>query len=218
MTRIKICGIKTEEQAIAAAKAGADFIGLVFAPSPRQVTPDIARRLVAVVKKNRSTSEVVGVFVNTPAGTVNRTASMCLLDRVQLSGDETWEYCREIRRPIIKVTRVSRNNPPEQVIKDIEYGIRTLNGHEVIILLDTAAGEKYGGTGRAFDWELAQPIARQFPVIIAGGLTPANVGRAIKKISPWGVDVSTGVETGGVKDMDKIRKFIEAVRQTDAEA
>jgi phosphoribosylanthranilate isomerase len=218
MTRIKICGVKTEEQAIAAAKAGADFIGLVFAPSPRQVTPDIARRLVAAVKINRSTSEVVGVFVNTQAGTVNRTANACLLDRVQLSGDETWEYCREIHRPIIKVTRVSRNNPPEHVLKDIEYGMRTLKGHEVIILLDTNTREKYGGTGRVFDWKLARPVARQFPVIIAGGLTPANVAQAIKKTSPWGVDVSTGVETGGVKDMDKIRKFIEAVRQTDAGA
>jgi phosphoribosylanthranilate isomerase len=85
-----------------------------------------------------------------------------------------------------------------------------------MFLLDSNAREKYGGTGRTFDWNLAQPIARQFPVIIAGGLKPANVAQAIKQISPWGVDVSTGVETRGVKDMKKIRKFIEAVRKTDA--
>ena len=115
MTRIKICGIRTEEQAIAAAKAGADFIGLVFAPSPRRVTPDIAQKIVAALKKSKSSTEVVGVFVNTDAGTVNRIAEMCRLDRVQLSGDELWTYCRELDRPIIKVIRISRNNPPGQV-------------------------------------------------------------------------------------------------------
>jgi phosphoribosylanthranilate isomerase len=216
MTRIKICGIKTEEHAIAAAKSGADFIGLVFAPSPRQVTPDIAAKIVAALKKGKAATEVVGVFVNTQAGTVNRIAEMCRLDRVQLSGDELWTYCRELDRPIIKVIRVSRNNPPEQVCKDLDYGTELLNKQKIMFLLDSNAREKYGGTGRTFDWNLAQPIARQFPVIIAGGLTPANVAQAIKQISPWGVDVSTGVETRGVKDMKKIRKFIEAVRKTDA--
>jgi phosphoribosylanthranilate isomerase len=216
MTRIKICGIKTEEQAIAAAKAGADFIGLVFAPSPRQVTPDIAEKIVAALKKRKAAIEVVGVFVNTPVGTVKRIADMCRLDWVQLSGDEFWTYCRELDRPIIKVIRLSRNNPPGQVGKDLDYGTKLLNGQKHIFLLDANAGEKYGGTGLTFDWNLAQPIARQFPVIIAGGLTPANVAQAIKTISPWGVDVSTGVETRGIKDTKKIRKFIEAVRKTDA--
>ena len=216
MTRIKICGIRTEEQAIAAAKAGADFIGLVFAPSPRRVTPDIAQKIVAALKKSKSATEVVGVFVNTDAGTVNRIAEICRLDRVQLSGDELWTYCRELDRPIIKVIRISRNNPPEQVCKNLNYGTKLLNRQKLIFLLDSNAGGKYGGTGQTFDWDLAQTIARQFPVIIAGGLTPDNVAQAIKNIAPWGVDVSTGVETRGIKDVEKIRKFIEAVRQTDA--
>jgi phosphoribosylanthranilate isomerase len=216
MTRIKICGIKNETQAIAAAKAGADFIGLVFAPSPRQVTPDAAVKIKAVFKKRKVKTEVIGVFVNVHTGTVNRVADMCGLDRVQLSGDEPWEYCREIHRPMIKAIRVGRNNPAEQVIKDIEYGMKILKGYKLTILLDTSVPEKYGGTGETFDWEIAQPIARQYPVIIAGGLTPANVSRAIKIISPWGVDVSTGVETGGIKDLSKIKKFIKAVREADA--
>jgi phosphoribosylanthranilate isomerase len=218
MTHIKICGIKTEGQALAAAGAGADFIGLVFAPSPRQVTPDIACKISAALKKAQPYVEVVGVFVNAAAGTVNRTVATCRLDRVQLSGDESWEYCREIVRPIIKAMRVTRNNPPGKVGKDIEYGMKLLKGRKPIILLDTTADGKHGGTGQTFDWELAAPIARRFTVIIAGGLTPANVPEAIKTLSPWGVDVSTGVETKGVKDLNKIKKFIAAVRKTDARA
>jgi phosphoribosylanthranilate isomerase len=218
MTRIKICGIRNEEQAIIAARAGADFIGLVFAPSPRQVTPDVALKIKTTLKKRRAKTEVVGVFVNVHTRTVNRVAEMCGFDQIQLSGDEPWEYCRHIDRPLIKVIRVSRSNPAEQVIKDIEYGMKILKGHKFTILLDTSVPERYGGTGETLDWELARPIARQYPVIIAGGLTPENVAGAIKIISPWGVDVSTGVETSGIKDVKKIRKFIEAVRRTDGNA
>jgi phosphoribosylanthranilate isomerase len=216
MTRIKICGIKTEEQALIAARAGADFIGVVFAASPRQVTPATAIGIVTALKKHKANAEVVGVFVNADAGTVNRIAETCRLDRVQLSGDESWEYCREIDRPIIKAVRVNRSNPPGKVGKDIEYGMKLLKKKKIIIMLDTTAAGRYGGTGQTFDWELAGPIARRFPVIIAGGLTPANVPEAIETLSPWGVDVSTGVETKGVKDMGKMKKFIEAVRKADA--
>jgi phosphoribosylanthranilate isomerase len=218
MTRIKICGIKTEEQALAAARAGADFIGVVLAASPRQVTPAAAARIAAALKKHKTAAEVVGVFVNADAGTVNRVAEACRLDRVQLSGNESWEYCREIEKPIIKAMRVNRNNPPGKVGKDIEYGMKLLKKKKVTIMLDTTAGGRYGGTGQTFDWELAGPIARRYPVIVAGGLTPANVPEAIKTLSPWGVDVSTGVETKGVKDLSKIKKFIEAARKADAGA
>jgi len=216
MIKIKICGIKTREQALAVAQAGADFIGMVFAQSPRQVTPGIAAGITAALKKERPGVEAVGVFVNTDAGTVNRTSEVCRLDRVQLSGDEPWEYCREIEKPILKVMRVNRYNPSGKIIKDIEYGLKLLKGRQITIMLDTSAGGRYGGTGETFDWELAQPIARRFPVIIAGGLTPGNVPKAIRTISPWGVDVSSGVETKGVKDLEKIKKFIEAVRHTNA--
>jgi phosphoribosylanthranilate isomerase len=218
MTKIKIDGIKTEEQAIAAAEAGADFIGLVFAPSPRQINPAKAEKIVRALKESWPKIEAVGVFVNTHVGTINRIAEKCHLDWVQLSGDEPWESCRELDRPVIKVKRASRTNPPQQVSRDLEYGTKLLKGQRHIFLLDANVRGKYGGTGLKFDWKLAVPIAREFPVIIAGGLTPDNVARAIKLISPWGVDVSTGVETKGAKDIDKIKKFIEAVRQTDASA
>jgi phosphoribosylanthranilate isomerase len=216
MTFIKICGIKNEELALATAEAGADFIGMVFAESPRQVTPAIAAKIVSSLKKSRAKVRVVGVFVNTPAPTARKIADSCRLDWVQLSGDEPWEYCLELARPVIKVIRVSRNYRPEQACADMAYGAKLLSGQKYIFLLDSNAGEKYGGTGMTFDWNLARPIAERFPIIIAGGLSPGNVGRAIKLIKPWGVDVSTGVETKGVKDMKKIVNFIEAVRKADA--
>jgi len=216
MTFIKICGIKDKEQALAIADAGADFIGLVFASSPRQVTPTQALEIVSALKKSKTTAPVVGVFVNTPAPTVRKIADACHLDWVQLSGDEPWEYCLELARPVIKVLQVSRNYPPEQACADLDNGIKVLAGQKHIFLLDANTGEKYGGTGMTFNWELAKPIAARFPVIIAGGLNPGNVGRAIKIIRPWGVDVSSGVETKGVKNMSKVIKFIEAVREADA--
>ena len=216
MTAIKICGIKNEEDALAAAEAGADFIGLVFATSPRQVTPSLAERITAALRKNKAKAESVGVFVNTPAPTVRKIADICHLDWVQISGDESWEYCIELSRPVIKVIRVSRNYQPEPVCKHLAYGRKMIGEQKHIFLLDSSAREKYGGMGMTFDWNLALPIAEQFPVIIAGGLNPENVGRARKLIKPWGVDVSTGVETKGIKDMKKIIKFIKAVKEADA--
>jgi phosphoribosylanthranilate isomerase len=215
MTKIKIDGIKTEEQALAAAGAGADFIGMVFALSPRQITEARAEKIAAALKDSGAKTEVVGVFVNARPGTVRKTAERCHLDWVQLSGDEPWEYCLELDRPVIKVMRVSRSQKAEHVIRDFEYGKKLLKKQRHIFVLDANVRGKYGGTGRKFDWNLAVPIAKKFPVIIAGGLNPDNVAEAIKIISPWGVDVSTGVEIKGIKNVDKIKKFIQAVREAD---
>jgi phosphoribosylanthranilate isomerase len=215
MTRIKICGIKEEAHALAAAEAGADFIGLVFAYSPRQVTPAQAEKIVSALKKSKATTQVVGVFVNTPASKVNRIADSCRLDWVQLSGDEPWGYCRDLANPVIKVIRVSRHHKSEEVCTDLAYGTKILGTQKHLFLLDSNVREKYGGTGRSFDWNLAQPVAEQFTTIIAGGLTPGNVAGAIRTIKPWGVDVSSGVETRGAKDVNKVIKFIEAVRKAD---
>ena len=216
MTRIKICGIKEESDALTIAEAGADFIGLVIASSPRQVTPAQAEKIVSALKKSKTATEVVGVFVNTPVVKVNKIADFCHLDWVQLSGDEPWEYCRDLATPIIKVVRVSGRQRPEQICADLTYGTRILADQKHVFLLDSNVRDRYGGTGKTFDWNLAQPVARQFPVIIAGGLTPENVAEAIRVTSPWGVDASSGLETvmRGVKDLTKIIKFIEAVKGT----
>ena len=215
MTHIKICGIKEESHALAIAEAGVDFIGLVFAHSPRQVTPARAEKIVSALKKANTKTEVVGVFVNTPVSRANKIADFCHLDWVQLSGNEPWGYCRDLATPVIKVIRVSRHQKPEQVCADLTYGTKILKTHKHLFLLDSNVRERYGGTGKTFDWNLAKSIVKQFTAIAAGGLTPANVAEAIRTIAPWGVDVSSGVETRGVKDMAKISKFIEAVRKAD---
>jgi phosphoribosylanthranilate isomerase len=217
MTTIKICGIKTESPALAAAADGADFIGLVFTRSPRQITPARANKIVAVLKDGRQPApELVGVFVNTPPDIVNHIAKFCHLDWVQLSGDENMDYCREITYPIFKVMRIKRGHQPEQVCRDLAAWSKALAGRKFRFLIDAYDRERYGGTGQPLDWDTAGAIARNFEVIIAGGLTPENVTTAIKTALPWGVDVSSGVETVGEKDMEKIKAFIQAVRDADA--
>ena len=214
MTRVKICGISEEAHALAAAEAGADFIGLIFAPSPRQVTPVQAEKIAAAVKRSGYAAEVVGVFVNAPATEVNKIADVCHLDRVQLSGDETWEYCREIEKPLIKAARVGGQSP-EEIGDFLASGKQVLARQKHLFLLDSRMKGRYGGTGKTFDWSLARRIAELFPVIIAGGLTPENVARVVKIARPWGVDTASGVEVDGKKHAARIRAFIKAVRRAD---
>jgi len=213
-TRIKICGIRDKAHALAAVEAGADFIGLVFAPSQRQVSPAKACEIASAVKKSSNTTKVVGVFVNAPSPQVNELSDFCALDWVQLSGDESWEYCLEVVRPVIKAIRVDQQSPQE-LYAELSAGSKLLPAQGFITLLDSRVEGKYGGTGESFNWNLAQEVAKRFPVIIAGGLDPENVARLIERVAPWGVDVSSGVETRGVKDIVKIKAFIEAVRKAD---
>ena len=214
MTRVKICGIRDKTHALAAVEAGADFIGLVFAPSKRQVTPTQACEIASAVKKSSDATKVVGVFVNAPASQVNEIADFCALDCVQLSGDESWEYCREVVEPVIKAIRIGQQSPAE-LYAELSAGGQLLPQQRFIALLDSQVEGKYGGTGESFNWNLAQQVAKRFPVIIAGGLDPKNVAKLIETVRPWGVDVSSGVETGGVKDIAKIRMFIKEVRKAD---
>jgi phosphoribosylanthranilate isomerase len=209
LTRVKICGITDVLYAQAAIEAGADLIGVVFAPSPRQVTHDKAREIAAAVKKH---VPVVGVFVNMPAATVNSVASSCGLDWVQLSGDESWEHCQQIEKPLIKAIHISPEWKEKELLARLEEGERRLGSKTLIYLLDTLVENKYGGTGQVFAWEVARGAAAKFPVIIAGGLDAEMVRQVVSSLKPWGVDVSSGVESGGVKDVDKIKAFIQAVR------
>jgi phosphoribosylanthranilate isomerase len=221
VTRVKICGITETIHALAAVEAGADLIGLVFAPSKRLVDIELAKEIVTLVKGQKELNKrveqeiiTVGVFVNTTAAEVNRVAEYCNLDRVQLSGDEPWDYLRAIERPIIKAVRVRRNQCSEDVLAELAPG-EQLQVSDLIYLLDCHIAGSYGGSGQAFDWKVAQNAADRFPVIIAGGLCAENVGEAIKIAGPWGVDVSSGIESEGIKDTSKIKAFIAAVRDTD---
>jgi len=213
MTRVKICGISNEAHALAAAEAGTDFIGLVFAPSKRQVIPARAREIVDAVKKSGAATKVVGVFVNAPVFQINEIADFCALDVVQLSGDESWEDCRKIANPVIKAIRIGGQSL-QNICAELSAASRLLARRRFVTLLDSEVEGKYGGTGQTFNWDLAREVAKKFQVIIAGGLDPQNVATLIKRVSPWGVDVSSGVESNSVKDAAKIRAFIEAVRST----
>jgi phosphoribosylanthranilate isomerase len=215
VTSVKICGITQTAHALAAADAGADFIGLVFAPSKRLVDVEQAKEIVAAVERHGERKVLtVGVFVNAPAAEVNSIAEYCGLDRVQLSGDEPWDYLRDIERPVIKAVRVRRGQSSQDILAELAPGYQML-GVDFMCLLDCYASGSYGGSGKAFDWRVAREAAQRFTVIMAGGLSAQNVGEAVRLIRPWGVDVSSGVESEGVKDILRIKAFIEAVRKAD---
>lgn len=212
MTRIKICGLTEIDHALAAADSGADYIGLVFAPSRRQITPEKASRIVKALRFFKIRPAAVGVFVNLPANEVNSISEHCGLDFVQISGDETFEYCREITLPVIKAIHVSADSSSKDIEEMIARGKRLIQADKITFLLDTQSINSFGGTGLRFNWRIAKEISGSNQVIIAGGLTPENVGQLLKEASPWGVDVSSGVETEGKKDIYKIREFVKIVR------
>ncbi|UCH43558.1 MAG: phosphoribosylanthranilate isomerase, partial [Dehalococcoidales bacterium] len=217
VTRVKICGLLEVEHAVLAAEYGADLLGMVFAPSRRQVSPGKALQIVKAVQELKGCPELVGVFVNLEAEEVNRIADLCQLDRVQLSGDESWQYCRNIERPFIKVIHITAEAEADKLLADIEMGYRLFKESDFICLLDTGVVNAYGGTGQAFDWRLASEVAARFPVIVAGGLTPDNVGQLVSEVQPWGVDVSSGVESEGRKDHGKIIDFINRAKEAEVE-
>lgn len=206
MIRIKICGVTDEAGAAAAAGAGADAIGLIFAPSRRRVSRDQARRIAAALPPFVTK---VGVFVNAPLGEIRALADGVRLDAVQLHGDETAADCAAVGAlglTVIKAIRVAGPVDPA--------GLRALPISA--ILLDTYHPDHRGGTGEPFDRRWAAPVAAVMPVILSGGLTPENVAAAIEAVRPYGVDVSSGVETDGRKDPAKMRAFVAAARAAAA--
>ncbi len=210
--KIKICGLANIEEARVASEAGADYLGLVFAPSRRQVRSTQAREIAEFVNQTKNRPSIVGVFVNLPAREVNLIADFCQLDIVQLSGDESWDYCREIKRPLIKALHVSPEAQASDILQEMEKGYRLIPKENLTYLLDTQVKEAYGGTGQTFSWRLAKEISARYPVIIAGGLSSENLSPMVHEVNPWGVDVSSGVETQGKKDTQKIVQFIQIAK------
>jgi phosphoribosylanthranilate isomerase len=213
--KIKICGISEIEHALLVAQAGADFIGLMFAKSKRYVSAERAQQIIQTLAGLQQRPAIVGVFVNAPVKEVNRIAEYFGLDWVQLSGDETWHYCRRVHRPVIKAVHVEPDMQAKDVIDDIAEGYLKMEPKRFICLLDTKVGESFGGTGETFNWQLAKEVSDRFPVLVAGGLDPDNVKKLISEVHPWGVDVSSGVESGGKKDPEKITAFINAIREME---
>ena len=211
MTHIKICGVTDVETAALCGRLGADFIGLVFADSRRRVTPEKAVEITHHLLRQPRRPKLVGVFVNEPAYEVNRIAEYCRLDRVQLSGDEDDDYCARIERPVIRAVRIDEGTAVDEVAAGI---IRAPAGR--IHLLDARVEESYGGTGERFDWRLLEGFQPELSLMVAGGLTPENVGELIRRYRPWGVDVSSGVEKNGHKDPARILAFIRAAREAEA--
>ena len=216
MTLIKICGLTSVKDAVEVARLDVQIIGLVFAHSRRQVSVEQAEAISDAVKGVEGRPAVAGVFVNEDAGKLNEIARRCRLDVVQLSGDESYDYCRQINSPLIKAIHISPGSRSGDIIKDADTA-----GHirkPVLYLLDTKKEGAYGGTGQSFNWEIARRTVRALPLIVAGGLDPGNVAGLIEQARPLGVDVSSGVETHGRKDIPKIQAFISAVRAADGPA
>lgn len=241
MTRVKICGVRDPEIAMEAAKAGADFIGMVFAESRRRVTPQECYGITQALQAGRqygllaefdgpgrgevSGSSwygawndaieqglmrwrplIVGVFADQDSGEVNDIAEAAGLDLVQLSGSEDAGFISKIERPVIQVVHVGDSTSAMDVYDD------GAPGSAAALLLDAASANARGGTGATFDWDVAAEVAQRWPLILAGGLTPENVGTAVAHVKPWAVDVASGVEIDGNKDIEKVRAFIRAAK------
>jgi len=233
---VKICGLTHPEHIEAATAVGAEFIGLVFAErSRRHVTVQQAKRLVAVLPPRRSPAAaslplegggrwfvrcaeavdaligrgrplVVGVFADQPPAIVNSIAEAVDLDLIQLSGNERLDACLQMRRPTLKTVRTVPGLTATALHRGIEPGMAHL------IHLDAYVTGELGGTGVTAAWDVAAALSEEMPIMLAGGLTPENVAEAVATVRPWAVDVSSGVERGGVKDVALIGAFIEAAR------
>jgi phosphoribosylanthranilate isomerase len=212
MTKFKICGLREVGHALAAAEAGADFLGFNFVPGVRrQLGEEQARAIIQEYRRLRGSGgpRLVGLFANQPLEDVNRIVLSCGLDFAQLCGDESLDYCQRVEASVIKQIKVRDGQPVGEVMRRVEEVV----SRNYVALLDKHEAGALGGTGRSFDWGIAREVARRYDFLLAGGLSPDNVVQAIAMVNPWGVDVSSGVETDGAKDVSKIVAFAESVRR-----
>jgi phosphoribosylanthranilate isomerase len=200
MVQVKICGICDAAGATAAVEAGADLIGFHLCSSQRRVTPEEAKAIVDTLSLRPT---IVGVFIDQDADEVRQMADFVGLDLLQLHGSESPGF--DAGRPVMKVLKVKDGQVPDA------------EGWPDPVMLDSWSADQRGGTGQVWDWELARPLIAARKVFIAGGLEPGNVGKVVSGFKPYGVDVSSGVESSvRVKDPDKVRAFVHAVRLAEA--
>ena len=197
MIKVKICGITNKEDALYAVECGADALGFIFyEKSPRYIEPDNAKTIIAALPPFVTT---VGVFVNKDFNDIRDITLLTGVTVVQLHGDESPSYCNLVEGKLIKAIRVKNDSSIEGLKK---YDVDTF-------LLDSFDKNSFGGSGLTFDWKLAEKAKQYGKIILAGGLTPDNVEEAVKKVLPYGVDVSSGVEKKpGIKNQNKVKEFI----------
>jgi len=209
MTQTKICGLTNFEDARVAAEAGVDLLGFIFyEPSPRYVSPAVVKEIVARLKDELdSPPRFVGVFVNAERAAIEQIMGDCGLDLAQLHGDESPEFVAHFAGRAFKaVNPASLRNAQEAARKFILHP-------PDFMLLDAYHPTLRGGTGHIADWQMVQTVAQAHRLLLAGGLTPDNVAEAIRRVQPWGVDVSSGVEASkGRKDHAKVRALVAAVK------
>ena len=227
MIRVKICGIGDPGDACVAAEAGADFIGMVFVPERRRrITPGDAKGILDAVRgmdaplrpgAGQASPRMVGLFADQPLEEVNEVISHCGLDAAQLCGRESVEYAAGVECEVIKVVHVPASYRAPDDVPQVAERVQEYAESGCLVTLDRLVEGIQGGTGQGFNLDVAASLSsRGVPFLLAGGLTPANVGRAISIVRPWGVDVSSGIETIGKKDRRKIRRIIENARHADA--
>jgi phosphoribosylanthranilate isomerase len=206
MTKIKICGIKTLLDAFAAIEADIDYLGFNFYPkSLRFIEKKAVAEITSVLKKKHPQIKLIGVFVNSSVEEVKNIMETCSLDLAQLHGDETPEIFNALDGKAFKAFR----GIPESV----DGFVRS---ESPVFLLDAAVKGVYGGSGVTADWDGAAELAKKYPLLLAGGLTPENVAEAVSRVKPWGVDVASGVESApGKKDPSRMKAFVQAVHDAE---
>lgn len=204
--QVKICGLTTIDDALAALDAGADYLGFNFYPkSPRYLTPDACAAIVAAVRRRSTAVRLVGIFVNEAPARVAALLAQAGLDLAQLHGDESPEDVRALGGRAFKAFRG---------LGDRQAEFAAAGPGTPAFLVDAYSATLYGGTGRTADWPAARPLAAQYPLLLAGGLTPDNVAAAIAQAQPWGVDVASGVESApGRKDVTKVTAFVQQAKR-----
>ena len=218
MTRFKICGLREPGHAVIAADSGADFLGFVFVHGVRrQLSEEQGHAVISEYRGLRGEGgpKLVGLFANQPLEEVNRIVARCDVDLAQICGGESLDYLDRVDVPVIRQVRVRADGPGHSAVAETLNTVSAVADRGHMVVLDRHQAGALGGTGLSFDWDIARKVAERYDLLLAGGLSPDNVASAIDRVKPWAVDVSSGGETDGVKDPDKIVAFAQKVRGTD---